>query len=195
MCRGIVAAYTIAMSNSLGNSMTIYKLDGISPQFDDERSCYVAPGALIIGQVAIGTNVSFWPYAVVRGDNEPMRIGSGTNIQEHALLHSDPGFPLTIGEGCTIGHRAVIHGCTIGSHSLIGMGATILNGAIIGNNCLVGAGALVTEGKIFDAACLIVGSPARAIRSLTSEEIRKLEAAAIHYVQNGRRFKTGLEQV
>ena len=132
---------------------------------------------------------------MIRGDNEPIDIGAGTNVQEHTVMHTDPGFPLTIGDGCTIGHRAMLHGCTIGDNSLIGMGAIVLNGAKIGKNCLVGAGALVTEGKEFPDNSLIVGSPARVVRTLDEGAVAGLRASAAHYVENGRRFKAGLKEV
>ncbi len=172
--------------------MTNYTLDGIAPVYADADSTYVAPGAMVIGKVNIGANVSLWPYVVVRGDNEPIAIGAGSNIQEHSLLHADPGFAVIIGEGCTVGHRAILHGCVIGNNSLIGMGAIVLNGAKIGNNCLVGAGALVTEGKEFPDGSLIVGSPAKVVRTLSEAEIARLTVSAAHYVANGRRFKAGV---
>jgi carbonic anhydrase/acetyltransferase-like protein (isoleucine patch superfamily) len=174
--------------------MTNYSLEGKAPEYTNEPSTYVAPGAMVIGGVTIGTNVSLWPYVVIRGDNEPISIGADSNIQEHSLLHTDPGFPLTIGKGCTIGHRAILHGCKIGNNSLIGMGAIVLNGAKIGNNCLVGAGALVTEGKEFPDGSLIVGSPAKVVRALSEVEIGRLAVSAAHYVANGRRFKAGLSE-
>lgn len=175
--------------------MTTFQIGVHAPQYDDISSVYLAPGVMLIGNVNIGRDVNMWPYAVVRGDNEPISIGEATNIQEHAMLHTDPGFPLTIGSHCTVGHRAILHGCTIGDNSLIGMGAIILNGAKIGNNCLVGAGALITEGKEFPDGSLIVGSPAKAIRALDSEAIKKLKMSALHYVANGKRFKAELKEI
>lgn len=175
--------------------MTDFALDDIHPEYVDKKSTYAAPGVVVIGNVSIGRDVNMWPHAVIRGDNEHISIGDGTNIQEHSMLHTDPGFPLTIGKNCTIGHRAILHGCTIGANSLIGMGAIVLNGAKIGNNCLVGAGALVTEGKIFPDNSLIVGSPAKAIRTLDREAENKLAASAAHYVANGRRFAKELKQL
>jgi carbonic anhydrase/acetyltransferase-like protein (isoleucine patch superfamily) len=175
--------------------MPIYALDGISPEFEDQSSYWIAPDATVIGRVLLGRNVGIWFGAVVRGDNEPITIGADTNVQEHTLMHSDPGFPLTIGNGCTIGHRAVLHGCTIGDNSLIGMGAIVLNGAKIGENSLVGAGALVTEGKEFPAGSLIVGSPARAVRTLDEAAIASLRRSAAHYVANARRFAKGLARL
>ena len=156
---------------------------------------WIAPDATLIGDVRVGRNAGFWFGVVIRGDNEPITIGADTNVQEHTIMHTDPGFPLTIGEGCTIGHRALLHGCTIGDNSLIGMGAIVLNGARIGKNSLVGAGALVTEGKEFPDNSLIVGSPAKAIRVLDDAAVARLRGSAAHYVANGKRFKAGLKKV
>ncbi len=175
--------------------MTDYSIDGIAPTYDDRGSTYVAPGAMVIGKVKLGRNVNIWPYAVIRGDNELIAIGTGSNVQEHTMMHTDPGFPLVVGENCTVGHRALLHGCTVGDNSLIGMGAIVLNGAKIGRNSLVGAGALVTEGKHFPDGSLIVGSPARAVRTLDDGAIAKLKASAEHYVANGKRFKAGLQEI
>ncbi|MDH6232913.1 carbonic anhydrase/acetyltransferase-like protein (isoleucine patch superfamily) [Mesorhizobium soli] len=171
--------------------MSIYAIDGTKPEFEDEGSNWIAPDATVIGIVKIGRNVGIWFGAVIRGDNDPITIGADTNIQEHTMMHNDPGFPLSIGAGCTIGHRAVLHGCTIGDNSLIGMGAIVLNGARIGRNCLVGAGALVTEGKEFPDNSLIVGAPAKAVRVLDDATIEGLRKSAEHYVANAKRFKAG----
>lgn len=173
--------------------MPVYALDGAKPSFADEASTWVAPDATLIGRLDIGRNVGIWFGAVLRGDNEPISIGDDTNVQEHTVMHTDMGFPLTVGRGCTIGHRAVVHGCRIGDNSLIGMGAIVLNGAQIGNDCLVGAGALVTEGKSFPDRSLILGSPAKAVRTLDDEAVEMLRASAQHYVENARRFATGLK--
>ena len=172
--------------------MPIYSLDGKQPEFEDRASNWVAPDASIMGDIFIGQDVGIWFGVVLRGDNEPIRIGARTNVQEHTIMHTDPGFPLTIGEGCTIGHRALLHGCTIGGNSLVGMGAIILNGAKIGANCLVGAGALVTEGKSFPDGSLIVGAPAKAVRTLDEAAISRLKLSADLYVANQRRFSKGL---
>ena len=172
--------------------MPIYALDGVTPQFEDAATNWIAPDATLIGRLRIGRDVGIWFGAVLRGDNEPIEIGAGSNVQEHTVMHTDIGFPLTIGKGCTIGHRAMLHGCTIGDNSLIGMGAIVLNGARIGENSLVGAGALVTEGKEFPPNSLIVGSPAKAIRQLDDKAIELLRWSANHYVENGRRFAKGL---
>lgn len=173
--------------------MPTYAIDGIEPRFDDRQTNWVAPDATLIGNVSVGRNVGIWFGTVLRGDNDVIAIGEDTNVQEHTIMHTDPGFPLTIGKGCTIGHRALLHGCTIGDHSLIGMGAIVLNGAKIGKNSLVGAGALVTEGKEFPDNSLIVGSPARVARTLDDAAVEKLRQSAAHYVENGRRFNAGLK--
>ena len=175
--------------------MPLYAIDGTQPSFADADTNWIAPDATLIGDVRVGRNAGFWFGVVIRGDNEPIIVGADTNVQEHTVMHTDPGFPLTIGEGCTIGHRAMLHGCTIGDNSLIGMGAIVLNGARIGKNSLVGAGALVTEGKEFPDNSLIVGSPAKAIRVLDDAAVARLRGSAAHYVANGKRFKAGLKKV
>ena len=175
--------------------MPLYALDGHAPQLDDEDSVWIAPDASVIGRIRLGRSVGIWFGAVLRGDNEQIAIGAGSNVQEHTVMHTDPGFPLTVGEGCTIGHRAMLHGCTIGDNSLIGMGAIVLNGARIGKNSLVGAGALVTEGKVFPDNSLIVGAPAKVVRELDEPAIARLKASAQHYVDNARRFRAGLVPV
>ncbi|TPJ29095.1 gamma carbonic anhydrase family protein [Mesorhizobium sp. B2-8-3] len=175
--------------------MPVYAIDGKAPEFEDADTNWIAPDATLIGNIRIGRNVGFWFGVVIRGDGELIAIGADTNVQEHTIMHTDPGFPLTIGEGCTIGHRALLHGCTIGDNSLIGMGAIVLNGARIGNNSLVGAGALVTENKVFPDNSLIVGSPAKVIRTLDEAAIERLRVSAAHYVANAKRFKAKLETV
>ena len=175
--------------------MPIYALDQTEPQLPPEGHYWVAPDAHVIGNVVLGEEVGVWFGAVIRGDNEKMVIGARTNIQEGAVLHSDRGFPLTVGEGVTVGHSAIIHGCTIGDNSLIGMGATVLNGAKIGKNSIVGANALVTEGKEFPDNSLIVGAPARAVRTLDEAAAEKLRQSAAGYVANWRRFSAGLRRV
>jgi carbonic anhydrase/acetyltransferase-like protein (isoleucine patch superfamily) len=173
--------------------MPIYTLNDRRPAFEDEASLWIAPGAVLIGDVRLGANVGIWFGAVLRGDNEPIVIGADSNVQEHTVMHTDPGFPLTVGRGCTIGHKAMLHGCTIADNALVGMGAIVLNGAKIGRNSLVGAGALVTEGKEFPDNSLIVGSPARVVRSLDEAAIQGLRGSAKHYVENARRFAKGLK--
>ncbi|MGF9564053.1 gamma carbonic anhydrase family protein [Neorhizobium sp. JUb45] len=172
--------------------MPLYALGDFQPKTPDDDRYWLAPDAHVIGKVSLGEDVGIWFGAVLRGDNELISVGARTNIQEGAMLHTDMGYPATIGTGCTIGHHAIIHGCTIGDNSLIGMGATILNGARIGNNCLVGANALVTEGKEFPDGSLIVGSPARAIRTLDADAIARLTVSADNYVKNWHRFAADL---
>jgi carbonic anhydrase/acetyltransferase-like protein (isoleucine patch superfamily) len=175
--------------------MPIYSLDDVAPDLPEADSYWIAPDAHVIGKVRLGVDVGIWFGAVLRGDNELIDIGEGTNIQEGALLHTDMGAPLTVGPGCTIGHKAILHGCTIGENSLIGMGATVLNYARIGANCLVGAGALVTEGKEFPDNSLIVGMPAKAIRVLDETAIEKLRWSAQNYVANWKRFAKGMRRI
>lgn len=170
--------------------MPLYALDGLRPALAD--GVWVAPSADLIGDVRLGAQASVWFGAVIRADNTTITIGSGSNVQDGALLHSDAGAPLTIGTGCTIGHHAILHGCTIEDGVLIGMGATILNRAVIGASSLVGAGALVTEGKVFPAGSLIVGSPARVVRALRDDERAGLNASAAGYVAKARRYASGL---
>jgi len=175
--------------------MPIYSLDDVSPILPEEGRFWIAPDAHVIGKIRLGPDVGIWFGAVLRGDNELIDIGEGTNIQEASILHTDMGAPLTIGAGCTIGHRAILHGCTIGENSLIGMGATVLNHARIGRNCLVGANALVTEGKEFPDNSLIVGAPAKAIRVLDEAAIEGLRASARNYVANWKRFAKGMRRI
>jgi carbonic anhydrase/acetyltransferase-like protein (isoleucine patch superfamily) len=171
----------------------LYAFGGTAPQV--AADAWIAPSAELIADVQVGAGASIWFGAVVRADNTPIRIGARSNIQEGALLHSDPGAPLTIGEDVTVGHHAVLHGCTIGDGTLIGMGAIILNRAVIGSECLVGAGALVTEGKEFPAGHLIVGSPARAVRPLDDAQRAMLRASAALYAAKQREYATGLVRI
>lgn len=175
--------------------MPLYSLGNLTPKLPPPDRYWIAPGAHVIGQVELGEDVGIWFGAVLRGDNEPIVIGARSNIQEGVMIHTDPRFPVTIGTGCTIGHHAIIHGCTIGDNSLIGMGATILNGAKIGRNCLVGANALVTENKEFPDNSLIVGSPARVVRSLDAAGAAGLGLSAENYVQNWQRFARDLKKI
>jgi len=175
--------------------MPLYSLAGVAPRTPGLGLFWIAPDATVIGGVKIGEDVGVWFGAVLRGDNEPITVGRGTNIQEGVMVHTDPGFPVVIGDFCTIGHHAIVHGCTIGSNSLVGMGATVLNGARIGRNCLVGANALVTEGKEFPDNSLIVGSPARAIRTLDDAAVEGLRRSARNYIANWQRFARDLKKV
>jgi carbonic anhydrase/acetyltransferase-like protein (isoleucine patch superfamily) len=174
--------------------MPCYSLDGTSPQIDRHGS-WVAPDAVLVGKVEVGAEVGIWFGVIARGDNEPIFIGSRSNVQENTVLHTDLGYPLTIGTGCTIGHKAILHGCSIGDNTLIGMGATVLNGARIGSNCLIGAGALITEGKIIPDGSLVIGMPGNVIRPLSEDEIASLRRSADGYVRNARRFASGLERI
>lgn len=173
--------------------MAIYELDGVAPQ--RANTAWVADSAQVMGNVVLGEDTSVWFGVVIRGDTECITIGAGSNIQDASVLHADIGQPLVIGERVTVGHQVVLHGCTIGDESLIGIGAVVLNGAKIGKNCLVGAGALVTEGKEFPDGSMIIGSPAKAVRMLTAEQIEGLRRSASHYIDNARRFKNGLRKI
>ncbi|AMM83966.1 gamma carbonic anhydrase family protein [Martelella sp. AD-3] len=172
--------------------MTIYALGDRRPTLPAQGAFWIAPDAAVIGNIIIGDDVGIWFRAVLRGDNEPITIGAGSNIQDGVMIHTDMGAPATIGRGCTIGHHAIIHGCTIGDNSLVGMGATILNGAVIGSNSLVGANALVTEGKTFPDNSLIVGAPAKAVRTLDAASIEGLRRSATSYQENWKRFEREL---
>lgn len=165
----------------------IYELDGVRPALPD-GFCYIAETATVIGNVEIGAEASIWFGAVLRGDGERITIGPRSNVQDNCILHTDPGMPLTVGAECTIGHGVILHGCTIGDQTLIGMGACILNGAVIGRNCLIGAGTLITEGKVIPDGSLVVGSPGRVIRKLDDEAIARIARSAEHYAGNGKRF-------
>lgn len=173
--------------------MTIYTLDGASPRINADT--WIAPDANVIGKVVLEAGASVWFGATLRGDNEEILIGAGSNVQENTVMHTDMGYPLVVGPGCTIGHRAMLHGCIIGENSLIGMGATVLNGARIGRDCLIGAGALVTEGKEIPDGSLVMGAPGRVVRQLDAAAIAGLRASALHYQENMRRFRVGLVSV
>ncbi|AZF36577.1 Carbonic anhydrase, gamma class [Pseudomonas sp. R4-39-08] len=170
--------------------MAIYQYDTLIPVIHVET--FIAQDATVIGNVTLAQGVSVWPQAVLRGDNEPIHIGQHSNVQEGAVLHADPGFALTVGEGVTIGHQAMLHGCTIGDGALIGIQAVVLNGAVIGRNCLVGAGAVVTEGKVFPDNSLILGAPAKVVRELTPEAIAGMHRNAADYVVKGQAYKAKL---
>jgi carbonic anhydrase/acetyltransferase-like protein (isoleucine patch superfamily) len=171
----------------------IYALDGIAPKIDG--SAWVADTAVLVGKIVVEAEASVWFGAVARGDNEEIRIGAGSNVQENCVLHTDMGYPLTIGANCTIGHKAMLHGCTIGDGTLIGMGATVLNGAKIGKGCLIGACALITEGKEIPDGSLVMGSPGKVVRELDETARARLLASAANYQANARRFRAGLTPV
>jgi carbonic anhydrase/acetyltransferase-like protein (isoleucine patch superfamily) len=170
--------------------MALYEIDGVAPQLAE--GAWAAPSADLIGDVRLGARASIWFGAIVRADNTPIIFGEESNFQDGAIGHSDPGAPLTIGARVTVGHQAILHGCTIEDEALIGMGSRILNGAVISAQCIVGAGALVTEGKIFEPRSLIVGSPARAVRTLSEEQVAMLRLSAAHYVEKAARYAGGL---
>ena len=173
--------------------MALYQLDDLAPALAD--TAWVADSAQVIGNVTLAEGSSVWFGVVIRGDTEAISIGRASNIQDNSVLHADHGMPLVIGEHVTVGHQVMLHGCTVGDGSLIGIGAVVLNGAKIGKNCLVGAGALVTEGKEFPDGCMILGSPAKAVRQLSEGQIEALKLSAQHYMDNARRYKTGLNKI
>ncbi|KZM48184.1 gamma carbonic anhydrase family protein [Labrenzia sp. OB1] len=175
--------------------MPVFDLDGRRPSFPDSDEYWIAPTAVLIGDIRLQEEASVWFGAILRGDNEPITVGSRSNVQDGCVFHTDLGFPLTIGAGCTIGHKAILHGCTIGDNSLVGMGATILNGAVIGRNCIVGANALIGEGKEIPDNSLVVGMPGKVIRTLSEEAEDGLRKSAEGYVRNWRRFKAGLKEI
>jgi len=171
----------------------IYALDGVAPEIAEDS--WVAPDANLIGRIVLETGASVWFGSTLRGDNEEIRVGAGSNVQENCVFHTDMGYPLTIGANCTIGHKAMLHGCTIGDGSLIGMGATVLNGAKIGKGCLIGAGALIPEGKEIPDGSLVMGMPGKVVRDLDAAAQEKLLASAEHYRQRMRRFREGMRPV
>lgn len=173
--------------------MALYELDGTSPKLG--QGAWVADTAQVIGAVELGDHASVWFGVVIRGDNETIRIGANSNIQDLSTLHSDTGKPLTIGRDVSVGHQVTLHGCTVGDGSLIGIGAVVLNDARIGRNCIVGAGSVVTEGKEFPDNSLIIGAPAKVVRTLDDAAARKLAQNAAHYVENARRFDKGLKKI
>ena len=172
--------------------MTVYALGPASPGLPPDGDFWIAPDANLIGRVSIGAGASVWFGATLRGDNEPIILGPVSNVQENCVLHTDPDYPLTIGTNCTIGHRAILHGCTIGEQTLIGMGAVVLNGARIGAQCLIGAGALITEGTHIPDGSLVIGAPGKVVRTLDSDARARLLASAVTYQKNMRRFRDDL---
>lgn len=175
--------------------MALYELDGIAPDIPDPKSVWIAPSARVIGKVRLHPGASVWFGAVLRGDNEWIDIGPDTNVQDMVMMHTDMGFPLTVGRGCTIGHKAILHGCTLGDHALVGMGATVLNGAAIGSHAIVGANALVSEGKVIGERKLAVGVPAREVKALGDAAAQMLVKSANHYCENAQRFRGGLKLI
>jgi carbonic anhydrase/acetyltransferase-like protein (isoleucine patch superfamily) len=174
--------------------MTVYSLDGVLPELPPENDYWIAPNAVVVGRVKLERNVGVWFGAVVRGDNELIHIGEGSNVQDGCVLHTDMGAPLAVGRNCTIGHRAILHGCTIGDNTLIGMGSTILNHTKIGRNCLIGAHALIPEGKIIPDNSLVMGSPGKVVREVSAEMAEELTRSAKNYVKNWRRFAAGMRE-
>jgi carbonic anhydrase/acetyltransferase-like protein (isoleucine patch superfamily) len=175
--------------------MAIYELDGQAPELPADGNYFIADSATVIGKVRLLNSASVWFGAVLRGDNEWIEIGEGSNVQDHSTCHTDPGFPLTIGKNCTVGHNVILHGCTVEDGALIGMGAIVMNGAKIGRNSVVGAGAVITEGKQFPENSLIIGAPARAIRTLEPDQVQNMGRAAQSYQRNGPRFRKGLKKI
>jgi carbonic anhydrase/acetyltransferase-like protein (isoleucine patch superfamily) len=175
--------------------MAIYELDGRAPELPADGDYFNAETATVIGNVRLHRGASVWFGSVLRGDNEPIEIGEGSNVQDNCTFHTDPGFPMTIGKNCTIGHNVILHGCTIEDGALIGMGSIIMNGARIRKDSVVGAGSVITEGKEYPERSLILGAPARVVRALSDEQIKGLMRGAPHYVNNGRRFKAGLKKI
>ena len=171
--------------------MTLYALGADAPQIHADT--WVAPDSNLIGKVVLEEGTSVWFGCTIRADHEEIRIGAGTNVQENTVMHIDAGYPLTIGRNCTIGHKVMLHGCTIGDNSLIGMGATVLNGAKVGKNCLIGAGALITENKEIPDGSLVMGAPGRVVRELDEQALKALEASALHYQDNMRKFREQLK--
>ncbi len=172
--------------------MPILALGGVSPKLPPIGDFWIAPNAYVIGKVSLGRNVSVWFGSVLRGDNELIEVDDDTNIQEHCVFHTDEGVPFKVGRGCTIGHRALLHGCRIGNNCLIGIGATILNNAVIGDNCLIGAHTLITEGKSIPAGSVVMGSPGKVVRTVSPQEVEGFRASALHYAENALRFRTQL---
>ena len=175
--------------------MALHILDGIAPELPAEGSCWIAASADVIGRVRLERNASIWFNAVLRGDNELISVGEGSNVQDGCVLHTDMGSPLTVGKHCTIGHKVMLHGCTIGDNTLVGIGSIILNNAVIGKNCLIGAHSLVSERKVIPDNSLVMGSPGKVVRELDAEAIARLSAAAASYVRNWQRYAKGLRPV
>ena len=175
--------------------MPLYSLDGHVPETPGEGKFWVAPDAHVVGKVVIEEDVGIWFGAVIRGDNDPISIGARTNIQDGAMLHADPGIPLTIGAGVTVGHHAILHGCSVGDNSLIGIGSIILNHAKIGKNCLIGANTLITEGKVIPDNSMVMGAPGKVVREVSEQQLQAMLAGSHHYVENWKRYAKGLKRI
>lgn len=175
--------------------MALYELDGVGPEFPESGNWWVAENATLIGRIILRENASVWFGAVLRGDNEPIEIGENSNVQDGSVLHTDMGAPLTIGKNVTVGHQAMLHGCTVGDGSLIGIGATLLNHVKVGKNCIIGAHTLLPEGKEIPDNSLVVGSPGKVVREIGEAQAQMLEASALHYVENWKRYRAGLKPV
>ncbi len=173
--------------------MALYELDGVKVETPANGRFWVADNAMLMGRVVLEEDASVWFGAVLRGDNEEIRVGARSNVQDGCVLHTDPGYPLVIGTDCTIGHMVMLHGCKIGNRSLIGIGSIILNGAVIGEECVIGANTLIPEGKVIPPRSMVMGSPGKIVRSLSDEDIARFTGGAGRYVTNARRFKTGLK--
>lgn len=175
--------------------MSVYALDDKKPQCPPDGEYWVAPNAVVIGNVILEPGASVWFNVVVRGDNDPIRIGPDSNIQDGSVLHTDVGVPLNIGRGVTVGHMVMLHGCEIGDNSLIGIGSVVLNGAKIGRNCIIGANTLITEGKVIPDNSLVMGQPGKVVREIGPDQVEMLTASAAHYVQNWKRYSAGLKAI
>lgn len=173
--------------------MTVYDLGDAAPALPSDDEYWIAPNAVVIGNVVLKKNSSIWFGVVLRGDNDPITVGENSNVQDGSVLHTDLGSPLTIGDNVTIGHMAMLHGCSIGDNSLIGIGAVVLNGAVIGRNCLIGAKSLIPEGKVIPDNSLVMGAPGRVVRTVTPEQAEMMVDGSAHYVANWKRFKSGLK--
>ena len=173
--------------------MALYELDGVRVETPGEGRYWIAPSAILLGKVRLETDASVWFGAVLRGDNELIKVGARSNVQDGCVLHTDPGFPLTIGADCTIGHMVMLHGCSIGRGSLIGIGSIILNGAIIGEDCVIGANSLISEGKVIPPRSMVMGSPGKVVRQLSDDEVARFSGAGGRYVSNWKRFASGLK--
>jgi carbonic anhydrase/acetyltransferase-like protein (isoleucine patch superfamily) len=177
----------------MGGRMNVYDLGDVAPILPPEGEYWIAPNAVVLGSVILKKNASIWFGAVLRGDNDPIIIGENSNVQDGSVLHTDTGSPLTIGANVTVGHKVMLHGCTIGDNSLIGIGSVVLNGAVIGRNCLIGAGALVTEGKVIPDNSMVLGSPGKVVREVSEAQARVMAHGALHYVENWKRYRAGLK--